>query len=210
MYAWHLTVVFCVSSWPVHSATTFVMANGNLTGLVDDPCNPGPGLYVQLVGTLLFLLAWPLMLLDSRYLPMGRPAATLVSATLMVIFNIVSHEQVFEVEGCKKNLQSVFMVLGMQLLSYDFDREGLLCMAAQWVFGPRNRPFRCNLWKVCMLSGIMAAFITNDTTVLVLTPLLLREFMHQRRSRKEILPLALGIATSADIAHPLLLETFKT
>ena len=80
------------------------MANGNLTGPVNDLCDPGPGLYVQLVGTFLFLLTWPLMLLDSRYLPMGRPAAALVSAALMVIFNIVSQEQVFEVEGSRENL----------------------------------------------------------------------------------------------------------
>ena len=72
-------------------------------------------------------------------------------------------------------------------------------MAAQWVYGPRNRPFRCTLWKVCVLSGIMAAFITNDATVLVLTPLLLTECIRQGRCRKEILPLALGIATSANI-----------
>ena len=50
-----------------------------------------------------------------------------------------------------------------------------------------------------LLAAVLAAFITNDATSLVLSPLLFREFVKQKRPKREYLPLALGIATSANI-----------
>ena len=48
-------------------------------------------------------------------------------------------------------------------------------------------------------SSVLAAIITNDATCLVLTPLLVYEHRNQKRSVKELPPLLLGIATSANI-----------
>lgn len=166
---------------------------------LDDPCDPGPGLYIQVTGTLIFFLAWPLVVLDTKYFPLGRPAAALTGATLMVVFSVLSQEEVYMIEGRKGNLQALFLLVGMMLLSYYFDCEGLLRMLALWIFGSKKKPMRFILWKVCLLAAVMAAFITNDATSLVLSPLLLMEFVRQGRSRREILPLALGIATSANI-----------
>ena len=166
---------------------------------LDDPCDPGPGLYIQVMGTVIFFLAWPLVVLDTKHFPLGRPAAALAGATLMVVFNVLSQDEVYMIEGQKGNLQALFLLVGMMLLSYYFDREGLLRMLALWIFGSKRKPMRFILWKVCLLAGVMAAFITNDATSLVLSPLLLMEFVRQGRSRQEILPLALGIATSANI-----------
>jgi Na+/H+ antiporter NhaD/arsenite permease-like protein len=96
------------------------------------------------------------------------------------------------------NLQALFLLVGMMMMSYYFDREGLLRMVALYVFG-ENKPLKTVLWRVCLLAGIMAAFITNDATSLVLSPLLFTEFLRQGRPKREFLPLALGIATSANI-----------
>ena len=63
----------------------------------------------------------------------------------------------------------------------------------------QDKPFKHILWKVCLLSAAMSAFVTNDATCVVLTPLLLTEFVKQGRDRKELLPLCVGIATSANI-----------
>lgn len=118
---------------------------------------------------------------------------------MMVIFSIVSQDEVYEVEGRQGNLQTLFLLVGMMLLAYYFDREGLLRLVALSIFGSISTPMRSVLWRVCLLTGVMAAFITNDATALVLSPLLLIEFKRQGRPHKEILPLALGIATSANI-----------
>ena len=172
--------------------------SGNETMDADEFCKDSPGLYVQIMGTIIFFVAWPLVVLDTKYFPLGRPAAALTGATLMVIFNIVSQDEIYEIEGRMGNLQALFLLVGMMMMSYYFDREGLLRMAALYVFG-EDKPLKAVLWRVCILAGIMAAFITNDATSLVLSPLLFTEFLRQGRPRRQILPLALGIATSANI-----------
>ena len=170
-----------------------------MNSTTDDLCDPGPELYRQLMGTAVFLLAWPLVVIDSKLLPLGRPAAALLGAALMVIFSLVSQEEVYEVEGRQGNLQTLFLLVGMMLLAFYFDREGLLRLLALSIFGSSRTPMHSVLWRVCLLSAVMAGFITNDATALVLSPLLLIEFKRQSRPHKEILPLALGIATSANI-----------
>ena len=172
--------------------------SGNGTDMADEFCKDSPGLYVQIMGTIIFFVVWPLVVLDTKYFPLGRPAAALTGACIMVIFNIISQDEIYEIEGKMGNLQALFLLVGMMMMAYYFDREGLLRMVALYVFG-ENKPLKAVLWRVCVLAGIMAAFITNDATSLVLSPLLFTEFLRQGRPKRELLPLALGIATSANI-----------
>lgn len=157
-----------------------------------------PSLYIKIMGTIVFVVVWPFVVLDMRWFPLGRPAAALMGAVLMVVFNIVTQSEVYEIQGELGNLQTLFLLVGMMMLSFYFDREGLLRIISLWIFGD-NKRFYTILWKVCLLSAALSAFITNDATCLVVTPLLLSEFCKQGRDRKELLPLCLGIATSANI-----------
>ena len=182
------------------NATT-LMENVTTTLQTKAPsCASQTEVWVQVIGAILFFLVWPFIVLDMKWFPLGRPAAALVGAAFMVIFTIVGQLEVYEIEGAMGNLQALFLLIGMMLLSYYFDREGLLRMVGLWVFG-RNKDvkFRFVLWKVCILSAVLAAFITNDATCLVLSPLFLSEFLKQGRPKRELLPLCLGIATSANI-----------
>ena len=81
----------------------------------------------------------------------------------------------------------------MMLLSYYYDREGMLKFVSRFICG-KNKPFKHVLWRVCVLSAFLSAIITNDATYVVLTPLLLAE-----HKKQEYAPLLLGIATSANI-----------
>ena len=163
-------------------------------------CSDQTELWVQIIGAILFFLVWPFIVLDMKWFPLGRPAAALVGAALMVIFNIVGQLEVYAIEGAMGNLQALFLLIGMMLISYYFDREGLLRMVGLWVFGKnKDVKFRYVLWKVCVLSAILAAFITNDATCLVLSPLFISQFLKQGRPKRHLLPLCLGIATSANI-----------
>lgn len=152
----------------------------------------------KVVGTIIFIVVWPFIVLDMKWFPISRPAAALVGATFMVAFLVVPEEQVFHIIGDKANLQTIFLLVGMMLLSYYYDREGLLRIVALWIFG-NNKTFKHVLWKICILSAILSAIITNDATCLVITPLLVNEHMKQRRPQNELLPMLLGIATSANI-----------
>ena len=156
--------------------------------------------YVTVLGTILFFIVWPFVVLDMKWFPLGRPAAALVGAALMVIFHVVGQLEVYRIEGAMGNLQALFLLIGMMLLSYYFDREGLLRQVALFIFGKtQDKPLRFILWKVCLMAAVLAAFITNDATSLVLSPLMFREFVRQKRPKREYLPLALGLATSANI-----------
>ena len=115
---------------------------GNLT----EYCDAGAPLYRQIMGTIIFFVVWPLVVVDSKWFPIGRPAAALVGATFMVVFQIVTQTEAYEIAGTKGNLQAIFLLIGMMLLSYYFDREGILRLIGLWIFGKDpNRPHRSGL-----------------------------------------------------------------
>ena len=156
-------------------------------------------LYQQVLGTIIFVIIWPFVVLDYKKFPLGRPAAALLGATLMVIFTVVPQGQVFAIIGDRGNMQTICLLLGMMILSYYYEQVGLLWFLTLWVFGKNNKSFRHVLWKVCILSAVFSAVITNDATCVMLTPILLNEHIKQKRSRRELSALLLGIATSANI-----------
>ena len=155
-------------------------------------------IYRKVVGTLIFLIVWPFIVQDIKYFPIGRPAAALLGATLMVVFSITPQGQVYRVLGDKGNLQTICLLIGMMAMAYYYDREGLLRIITLWIFG-KKKQFRHVLWKVCILSAVLSALMTNDATCVVITPLLLTEHKKQNRAKSEIAPLVLSIATSANI-----------
>ena len=155
-------------------------------------------LYRMVVGSILFAIIWPFVVQDVKFFQLGRPAAALLGATLMVVFNIVPQSQVYHVLGDAGNLQAICLLVGMMMLSHYYQREGLLDWVTVWVLREGVR-FRSVLWKVCVLSAVMSAILTNDATCVVLTPLLLSEHSKQKRPSHEIPPLLIGIATSANI-----------
>jgi Na+/H+ antiporter NhaD/arsenite permease-like protein len=155
-------------------------------------------IYVQVLGTIVFVVVWPFIVLDMKWFPLGRPAAALVGAALMVITHVVTQNDVYDIQGLLGNMQTIFLLVGMMMLSYYYDREGLLRMVGLWIFGDR-KSFKSILWKVCLMSALISAVVTNDANCLVITPLLLMEGQKQGRDRRELLPLCLGIATAANI-----------
>lgn len=171
--------------------------SGNGTNCYGDYCVQST-IYRKVMGTIIFVVVWPFIVLDIKQFPLGRPAAALIGAVLMVLLVVVPQDQVYVVLGERGNLQTLFLLIGMMLLSYYYDREGMLQCITLWIFG-RNKPFKHVLWKICVLSAVLSALITNDATCLVLTPLLLTEHIKQKRPKNEYPPLLLGIATSANI-----------
>lgn len=155
-------------------------------------------IYIQVLGTIVFVVVWPFIVLDMKWFPLGRPAAALVGAAFMVVTHVVTQNDVYDIQGLLGNMQTIFLLVGMMMLSYYYDREGLLRMVGLWIFGDR-KSFKTILWKVCLMSALLSAVVTNDANCLVITPLLLTEGQKQGRHRRELLPLCLGIATAANI-----------
>ena len=62
-----------------------VLRNENSTGepAGDDICSTqDPGLYIQIMGTVVFVVVWPFIVLDMKWFPLGRPAACLDHSSL--------------------------------------------------------------------------------------------------------------------------------
>lgn len=181
----------------------------NASNLTGDGCNtsfqsfgcttcPRETTYRTVMGAIGLFVIWPFVVFDMKFFPLGRPAAALAGAAFMVIFTVEPPSQVFGVVGSKGSLQTIFLLLGMMLLSYYYDREGVLRIVALRIFG-KNKPLKDVLWKVMLLTAVLAALITNDATSLLMSPLVLSEHIKQKRAKRELVPLLLGICTSANI-----------
>ena len=159
---------------------------------------PDPGNYTKITGTILFIAIWPLIVFDFRKFPLARGGSALFGATLMVVFHVITQQQAYDTLGDKNNLETLFLLIGMLLMNYYFDRENFLPIIARKIFG-QGKPFYQVLWKVCLFSGVLASLVTNDATCIAITPIFVEQHIKQKRSDKETLPLLLGIATSANI-----------
>ena len=47
-------------------------------------------IYVQVLGTIIFVVVWPFIVMDFKCFPIGRPAAALVGALFMVVTHVVT------------------------------------------------------------------------------------------------------------------------
>ncbi|XP_062523595.1 uncharacterized protein LOC134198252 [Corticium candelabrum] len=153
---------------------------------------------VRVSGTTVFVLAWPFIVFDIAPIPIGRPTAAMVGGMFMVICRVFTQDHVYKIIGERDNLQTLYLLIGMMILSYFFEREGILQALLIKSF-KSDQPFTKILWKVCVMSGVLDASVTNDAACVILTPLLLEEHQKQGRSHRELLPFCLAIATSANI-----------
>ena len=169
---------------------------------LDSKCNvtSDVSLHVRVLGTTVFVLAWPFIVFDIPRIPIGRPTAALAGGMFMVISRVLTQDQVYKILGEHDNLQTLYLLIGMMILSYFFEREGIIQALLIKSF-KADQPFSRILWKTCVMSGALAAFVTNDAACVMLTPLLLKEHKKQGRSRNELLPTCLAIATSANIGR---------
>ncbi|KAI6646532.1 arsB transporter [Oopsacas minuta] len=151
-----------------------------------------------ILGSLCYLIIWPCLVCDFKCLRFGRIAAVLFGSLLMTVVLVLTQDEVYCILGRKNSLQTLCLLLGMMLFAYYLEREGLLSLVLKPLM-KKERSFYTILWVICIMSGTLSALITNDATCVLLTPLILLEHRRQKRSKREFLPLLLGIASSANI-----------
>ena len=92
------------------------------------------------------------MVFDIKYYPVGRPSGALIGATLMVVFGIVSQDVVYDnVLGTMDNLQTFLLLIGMMLLRYYYDHEGILPFLATIIFGKLTLILFCGKSVCCLV-----------------------------------------------------------
>jgi Na+/H+ antiporter NhaD/arsenite permease-like protein len=144
--------------------------------------------------TALILFVFTYLLISARplhFLPLGRPAAALLGATLMVACGVVLPEQAYAaIDG-----NTIILLLAMMILTEHLEEAGFFQLAALWTFRIARSP-RLLLFWLAMTSGVLSALFVNDTVCLLLTPLVVHVLGQTRLPR---FPYLMTVATASNI-----------
>src|SRR5207247_1269475 len=146
----------------------------------------------ELVATIIFAVTY--ILISGRQLkilPLNRPAAALLGAVLMVSTGVMTPERAYRAV----NYDTIVLLLAMMLVSAYLYLAHFFEWAADAVLEFSRTPQRLLLY-LTLTSGILSALLGNDTTCLMLAPLVITVI---RRGRLPMLPYLIALATSANI-----------
>lgn len=129
------------------------------------------------------------------FLPLNRPAASLLGAVAMVVFGVVTIEDAY----AAIDLDVLVFLLGLMLIVGYLEVARFFEWAAEWVVERAVTP-PALLFAVVVGGGLLSAFFVNDTICLVVTPILLAAL---ERLRVRPLPYLLGLAMGANVGSVL-------
>ncbi len=110
------------------------------------------------------------------FLKLDRPGGALLGAVAMVAFRVVSPAEVFNHSADPRqhavDLDTIVLLLGMMILASYLTHAAFFRAAGRLALKVAHTP-RMLLCAVCAVSGLLSAFLVNDTVCLMLTPLVL-------------------------------------
>ncbi|MCC6719852.1 MAG: anion transporter [Acetobacteraceae bacterium] len=124
-------------------------------------------------------------------LRIDRAGAALLGGALMVAIGAVPLEAAWRAI----DWDTIALLLGMMLVVAHLRLAGFFAMATAWAVARARHPLVL-LAAVVLLSGVLSAFLVNDTICIVLTPLVLDIVLHLRR---DPVPYVLAIPLAANI-----------
>ncbi len=144
------------------------------------------------ITTAIFALSYALI--ASRrlaLLPIGRPAGALLGAVSMLAFGVLTPEEGYA--AIESN--TLVLLFAMMALSAYLERAGLFEMLSECALRYAHRPLSL-LFGLVFISGVLSAFLLNDTVCLFLAPVVI----HVCKTRKlPMAPYLIGLATSSNI-----------
>src|SRR5690606_19143494 len=126
-----------------------------------------------------------------KILPLNRPAAALLGTVLMVVFGVMTPEQVY----AAVNYDTLVLLPGMGLISAYLQMGGFFVWTADWVLRVAGTPHRLMAFLI-LTSGLLSALLVNDTVCLMLTPVVVQVVS---RGGLSLPPYLLALAMSANI-----------
>jgi len=126
-----------------------------------------------------------------RVLPLGRPAAALTGAVLMVLVAGLPREDAYRAI----DHDTLALLLGMMGLVAYLAKAGFFEIVAEGLVRRAGTPLRL-LLGVGLLSGVASAFLVNDAVCLFLTPVVVLLCVRQGLP---FVPFLMAIATCANI-----------
>jgi len=122
---------------------------------------------------------------------LDRAGAALVGASLMVAVGVMPLEEVPKAI----DFDTIILLLGVMIVVANLRLSGFFGLVNGWVVTRARHPIVL-LTTVVLVSGVLAAFLVNDTICLVLTPLVLDLVTRLRRNP---VPYLLGTAMASNI-----------
>src|SRR5580704_14966870 len=122
---------------------------------------------------------------------LDRAGAALVGASLMVAVGVMPLEEVPKAI----DFDTIVLLLGVMIVVANLRLSGFFGLVNGWVVTRARHPMVL-LTAVVLVSGVLSAFLVNDTICLVLTPLVLDLVTRLRRNP---VPYLLGIAMASNI-----------
>ncbi len=122
---------------------------------------------------------------------LDRAGAALIGASLMVGAGVLSLEEAYRAV----DLNTLVLLLGMMILVANLRLAGFFALAARWTALQARHPVTL-LAGIIVVSGILSAFLVNDTVCLMLTPLVAELAVGLRRNP---VPYLLAVAMASNI-----------
>lgn len=150
-----------------------------------------------------YIVAW-LLLMWPHHLPLGRPGIALVFAALACELREACRafwpDQKYEsidILG-KVHPTPIMLLFGLMLVNSYLKDAGFWRRMQIWLDAPTPRLL---LFKVCVCSASMSAFLLNDTTCFIL-PSIVMDICAKHRARS-VVPYLIAISTSANLGSSL-------
>jgi len=122
---------------------------------------------------------------------LDRAGAALIGASLMVASGVMTMAEAYRAI----DFDTIALLLGMMIVIANLRLSGFFALVSGFVARRAHHPMTL-LAAIVLVSGLLSAFLVNDTICLMLTPLVLELVVALRRNP---LPYLLAIALSANI-----------
>jgi Na+/H+ antiporter NhaD/arsenite permease-like protein len=120
-----------------------------------------------------------------------RAGAALLGASLMVATGALSLEEAYQ----SIDFNTIVLLLGMMIVVANLRLSGFFQIITHWIADHVKRPITL-LGMIIISSGVLSAFLVNDTICLVMTPLILELVTKLKRNP---IPYLLATATASNI-----------
>lgn len=152
-----------------------------------------PSTAAVVAGCIVYALVWVLLLKDKwPRLPLGRTGSALLGAVLMVALGPLTATEGF---ACI-NLPTLALLTGCMLICAHVEQLGLYTLLSKLLSGGAKSSPRAFLVRTGLASAVSSALVTNDTSCIILTPMVLAACKERGLSPA---PFLLAVATCANI-----------
>lgn len=146
----------------------------------------------SVVAWLIFLATYAVMALGKiPVYRIDRAGAALLGGSLMVATGVLSLDEAYRAV----DFNTIVLLLGMMIVVANLRLSGFFRVITHWTTAYVRRPITL-LGTVIFSSGVLSAFLVNDTICLVMTPLVLELVTRLKRNP---IPYLLAVATASNI-----------